>query len=123
MLNALVTDANEIIEYRNHAIAPPDLPQKALRWLPVQDTNPPYDGDAQNRTGPVISVLSDQVTRVWTVVDKTAGEIDADKTARANSEIDGMKALKALVVWLAPLVGKTPTAARKEIIAVYKSLP
>lgn len=37
--------------------------------------------------------------------------------------VDGLKALKALVIWLAPLVGKTPAQARDEIITVYKGLP
>lgn len=40
----------------------------------------------------------------------------------AARAIDGLKALKALVIWLAPLVGKTPAQARAEIIAVYKNL-
>lgn len=45
---------------------------------------------------------------------------EADEAAAAG--IDGMKALKALVIWLAPLVGKTPAEARDEIIAIHKSL-
>ncbi len=39
--------------------------------------------------------------------------------AQATRDVDGMKALKALVIWLAPLVGKTPAEARAEIIAIY----
>ena len=100
MLNALVDNADEILEYRNHAIAPPDLPQKGLRWLPVHDIDPPFT-DTQKRTGPVITVLADQVTRVWTVIDKKAGEIAAEKDAEANGQIDGLKILKAAVIWMA----------------------
>lgn len=40
----------------------------------------------------------------------------------ATRAIDGPKALKALVIWLAPLVSKTPAQARGEIIAIYKDL-
>ena len=40
----------------------------------------------------------------------------------ATRDVDGLKALKALVIWLAPLVGKTPAQARSEIIAIYKGL-
>ena len=40
----------------------------------------------------------------------------------AARDVDGLKALKALVIWLAPLVGKTPAQARSEIIAIYKNL-
>lgn len=40
----------------------------------------------------------------------------------AARDVDGLKALKALVVWLALLVGKTPAQARNEIITIYKGL-
>ena len=122
MLYALVTNDDQIKEYRDHSNTPPNLPLKGLRWLPVADTNPPFNQVTQNRTGPVVTVRATEVTRVWTVANKTAGEIDADKTAAATGELDGMKALKALVIWLAPLVGKTPAQAKAEIIAIYKAL-
>lgn len=63
-----------------------------------------------------------------TVIDKVTLDVelvtlDADLADRhAREAIDGMKALKALVIWLAPLVGKTPAEARTEIIAIYKGL-
>ena len=50
-------------------------------------------------------------------------DFDAAKVdTEAIRDIDGMKALKALVFWVAPLVGKTPSEARSEIIAIYKTL-
>ncbi len=123
MLHALVNATGEIREYRDHAERPADLPLKGLRWRPVADTDPPFDGATQKRTGPVVNVKADDVTRVWTVTDKTAQELDAEKDAQAASEIDGGRMLKALVRWVAPLVGKTPAQARAEIIAIYKALP
>jgi hypothetical protein len=50
-------------------------------WLPVEVTNPSYDPTTQVKEGPTVTVLADKVTRVWTVRDKTADELDADKDA------------------------------------------
>jgi hypothetical protein len=68
-------------------------------------------------------VAPDRVTRVWTVTDKTPQELSDEKDAEAVGAVDGMKALRALVKWLAPLVAKTPAQARSEILALYKTLP
>lgn len=58
--------------------------------------------------------------------DATAQEVadydEADVTKAVTRELDDTKLLKAMVRWLAPLVGKTPASARSEIIAIYKSL-
>lgn len=40
----------------------------------------------------------------------------------AARDIDNLKVFKALVIWLAPLVSKTPAEARDEIIEIYKGL-
>lgn len=60
------------------------------------------------------------------VRDATAQELtdfdDAKVGAEATRQINDMKMMKALVRWVAPLVGKTPAQARSEIINVYKSL-
>jgi hypothetical protein len=95
----------------------------ALGWRPVQDINAAYDAATQKRAGPVLAVLTDRVTRTWTVTNKTAQELSDEKDAEAVGAVDGMKALKAVVVWVAPLVGKTPAQARSEILAIYKALP
>lgn len=124
MLFALITSANEIREYRDLPSAPPALPQtKGLRWLPVSGDEPTFDPATQKRSGPMVTVGATEVTRAWAVTNKTAAEIDAEKDAQAVGEIDGLKALRALVRWVAPLVGKTPAQARSELIAIYKSLP
>ena len=47
----------------------------------------------------------------------TARDRDAPRRA-----IEDMKALKALVVWLAGKLNITPAQARDEIIEIYKSL-
>lgn len=52
------------------------------------------------------------------LADYNAAKLDAE----ALVQIDGAKALKALLIWLAPLVGKTAIQARDEIIAIYKGL-
>lgn len=44
------------------------------RWLPVEDTRNSYDAALQVESGPVITVLANSVTRVWTVRDKTTEE-------------------------------------------------
>lgn len=49
------------------------------KWLPVEVTSPACDPATQVSEGPVVTVLTDKVTRVWTVRDKTAAELDADK--------------------------------------------
>lgn len=55
------------------------------RWLPVEVTSPPYDAATQVSAGPVVSVLADKVTRVWTVRAKTAQELDDDKAASVEA--------------------------------------
>lgn len=60
----------------------------------------------------------DQATHdIW-----EAEYIAALPNIEAARDVDNLKALKALVRWVAPLVGKTPAQARNEIIAIYKSL-
>jgi hypothetical protein len=73
---------------------PPILkPEKGLRWLPITITNPDYNGAIQVKEGPVLTVNTDNVTRVWTVRSKTAQELDDEKDASASSRLQSMKAL------------------------------
>jgi hypothetical protein len=122
MIYALVDQQNTVLRVEPHALRPADPVGKGWRWLPVEDTDPPFDGAMQKRTGPVVTVAPDRVTRVWTVADKTAQELSDEQDAEAVGAVDGMKALRALVKWVAPLVGKTPAQARSEIVAVLKSM-
>ncbi|MCH7486226.1 MAG: hypothetical protein IIC04_04485 [Proteobacteria bacterium] len=102
---------------------------KTLGWLPVRYENEAYDPATQVRTGPMganvgdaVSPDADEVVGTYTVRDKSAQEIDDEKTAAIQAEL-GRKFIKALVKWMAPLLGKTVTEARDEIKAIYKGLP
>ena len=82
---ALVIDG-AVIEYRNYA---PNVDQTKLanskpRMLPVVRVNDAYDPVSQNRTGPVVTVSTTQVTWTYTVTAKTVGEIDAMRSAKHN---------------------------------------
>lgn len=61
------------------------------------------------------------------VRDATAQEVTDFDTAKQDREaihdIDGAKALRALVLWLAQKLAVPPAQARSEIIAKYKGLP
>lgn len=55
------------------------------RVLVVEETNPSHDPLTQTKTGPVVTIEADKVTRVWTVTDKTQAEMDADADARKEA--------------------------------------
>jgi len=119
---ALINQQDTILRVEAHAERPTDPVGKGWRWLPVEDTEPPFDCATQKKTGPVVTVAPDRVTRIWAVTDKTAQELSDELDSEAVGAVDGMKTLRALVKWIAPLVGKTPAQARAEIIAVLKSM-
>lgn len=75
---------NAIREFREFAEAPPDVTRKGVKWLPVAVTDPAPTA-TQVKEGPVITVEAKQVTRVWTVREKTSDEIDAGKEAYLSS--------------------------------------
>lgn len=85
MLFARIDNANTVLEFRDMAAQPPDLPQKGWRWRPVVDTDPAVDPATQVKEGPVIAFASNQVTRTWTVRAKSAGELQGEKQARADN--------------------------------------
>jgi hypothetical protein len=73
---------------------PPVLnPAKAMRWLPITITNPNHDESTQVKTGPVVTVNADNVTRVWSVRSKTAQELDELKNKETVSVIRAIKPL------------------------------
>lgn len=82
---ALVDQANAILERRDFAATPNDPTGKGWRWLPVVITKPAFDPTTQVQTGPVITVEASRVTAVWTVRNKTAQELDDEKTERVNA--------------------------------------
>jgi hypothetical protein len=77
---------------------PPTLrPEKGMRWLPITITNPAHDGTTQVKEGPVLTINADNVTRVWTVRDKTAQELDEIENDRTLHKLNLLKPLiKAL---------------------------
>lgn len=78
---ALVSPANVVDRYASN-VDPTVQTRAGWRWLPVEATDPGvFDGATQVKEGPTVSVLSDKVTRVWTVRAKTAQELDDDKEA------------------------------------------
>ncbi len=86
MVEYAVVDNGVVVEYRFFDSPPSSLEGKPYRkFLIVEDTNPAFDAALQVKTGPVISVLVNKVTRVWTVRDKTAQEIDNDKDVAINN--------------------------------------
>ena len=95
---------------------------KEIGWLPVRYVDPAFDPLTQVRTGPDYVVAADEVVGTYSVRDKTSQELDDEKETEINSEM-GRKFIKAIVAWVAPLVGKTTAEARAEIKAIYKGLP
>lgn len=52
----------------------------------VIDIDQPYNSNTEVKTGPVVTINPTQVTRVWTVRGKNAGELDADKDAEIDRQ-------------------------------------
>lgn len=78
MTEYAIVDNGSIVGFR-HFNTVPNLPGKPYRqFLPVVETNPSFDPETQVKTGPVVTVEAERVTRVWSVRDKTAQELDAD---------------------------------------------
>jgi hypothetical protein len=88
-LHALV-GPNDVIDRIMANIDPNAGTKPGYRWLPVEDTNPGHDSATQIKTGPVVTVETARVTRVWTVRDKTAQELEDEATARRDAVASAM---------------------------------
>tara|TARA_R100001244_G_scaffold56847_2_gene48382 strand:- start:844 stop:1233 length:390 start_codon:yes stop_codon:yes gene_type:complete len=64
--------------------------EKAMRWLELVVVDPSV-GQDQIKEGPVISISDTKYTRTWTVRDKTADELDAEKDDMTNHNFDMLK--------------------------------
>jgi hypothetical protein len=84
MLYAKVV-SGAVVESRDFETPPPDMTRKGFKWLPYVDTNPVYDSATQIKTGPVITVNTNDVTRVWTMRAMTTPELDAIKDSRVSN--------------------------------------
>jgi hypothetical protein len=97
---ALVAPDNSIPIF-NSSVDPNVATKPGFRWLPVITTDPPCDTATQIKTGPVITVLANSVTRVYTVRAKTQQELDDDLALAQQQTLDivgevGKKALYIL---------------------------
>ena len=72
---------------------PPTLKsEKAMRWLKLVVVDPVV-GENQIKEGPVIAISATTYTRTFTVRDKTAEELDAEKDASSNLEFNMLKSI------------------------------
>lgn len=89
MAYALINDG-EIKEIR------PDLndvpAHKQANWLSLVDIDPPFNAAIQTRSGPVVSIEADRVTRTWTVTDQDLGVVKAKYAARLDADAEAVRA-------------------------------
>jgi hypothetical protein len=85
MTEYAIVDDGQIVGFKQLDTPPEVLKGKPYRKvLPVEVTDPAVDGATQIKEGPVVTVLADKVTRVWSVRSKTAQELDDEKTTQAT---------------------------------------
>jgi len=87
MTEFAIIDDGVIVDFRDFDEVP-SLEGKPYRViLPVVVTDPACNPLTQIRTGPVVTILQTEVTRVWTVTDKTQQQIDAETAARRDETV------------------------------------
>jgi len=64
--------------------------EKGIRWLELVVVNPVVGKD-QIKEGPTIDISDTKYTRTWTVRDKTADELDAEKDDITTHNFDMLK--------------------------------
>lgn len=79
MAEYAILDGGVIVEYRDLDEVPVLKGKSYRKFLPVEDTNPLFDTATEVKNGPVVTILADKVTRVWTVRAKTPAELGIDK--------------------------------------------
>lgn len=85
MTHAVIGPTNEVYRYSDNINPNEIYVKKGFKVLPVEYTDPAYDSSVQVKEGPVTTVLPDKVTVVYTLRDKTAQELDDDKTGMIDS--------------------------------------
>jgi hypothetical protein len=89
MTEFAIIDSGVIVAFRDLDEVP-SLEGKPYRQvLPVVTTNPSYDPTTQAKTGPVVTIAATEVTRVWTVTDKSPAQIQAETDARRDGIVAG----------------------------------
>ena len=84
MTYALVRPDNTV-DRKASNIDPNTGTKPGWRWLPVHLVNPSFDPATQVKQGPVDAVEASRVVETYTVREKTAAELDADKDARVSA--------------------------------------
>lgn len=93
---ALVSPTNVIDRYSQN-VNPNVQTKPGWKWLPVEVTDPSFNDNTQIRTGPVVTVLIDKVTRVWTVRDKTSQELTDELNANRDGVITTVDDLESVI--------------------------
>ena len=78
--------------FRKTGVPPKLKPAKGLRWLSFIVVDPPL-GQGQIKEGPTVKITKTTYTRTWTVRDKTAAELNVEKTINARYQFDLLKSL------------------------------
>ena len=79
--------------FRKTGVPPVLKSEKGIRWLDLVVVKPTANGETEVREGPVIDITPTTYTRTWTVRDKTAAELDAEKDRDADHDVLSMKTL------------------------------
>lgn len=80
-----------ILEFRDFAVRPADVPAKSRKWLPCPSVSPSsFDPLIEALEGPTYTVNEIDVTEAWSVRSLTAQEI-TDSKAAAISAINGAR--------------------------------
>jgi len=87
-----VLEEADSTRFRKTGVPPVLKSEKGIRWLDLVVVDPAL-GDNQIKTGPTVDITDTTYTRTWIVRDKTADELDADKTADVARHFTGLKPL------------------------------
>lgn len=91
MAEYAIVDNDVIVEYRQLDQVPVLNGKPYRRIVPVVITSPSFDSSTQVRTGPVVALEADRVTRTWNVRAKTAQELTADIEAQKDRELAALQ--------------------------------
>lgn len=95
-----------------HRHAPPP------EYDPAQEVLVEVPGDVDHRTERWDGASGVRPATAQEIADYDAEQLDAE----ALAQVDGQKAIKALVIWTAGRLGISASAARTEILSIYKGL-
>jgi hypothetical protein len=87
-----VLEEADSTRFRKTGVPPVLKSEKGIRWLDLVVVNP-AQGDDQIKEGPTVDITDTTYTRTWTVRDKTAEELNTERTIRADNQFDGFKSL------------------------------